>query len=272
MASFGKTTFAIPSVGQYVTFTVQTGQPYTNGQTLKVLGTYNSGSNIERYFEGTVTSYNSSNGSLTIFCTYTNGSAGTFSYWLILTSGVNTLYSTAYTTAAMDSSGQHQIIAGTIDGSTQAPYAGQIYYSSDYGQTWSVASIPFTSSAQPSYFNISCSPDGTKMLAAVNLNTGTAALFKSTNYGVSWGVVRYDNNNYYLTDATNDTNISYATQSGNQYIHKITNLTTDTNLTTAPTQNSWQYVDMSNDGNYILAGFNAGLYGSNNGGSSFYTI
>jgi hypothetical protein len=172
----------------------------------------------------------------------------------------------------MDSSGQHQIIAGTIDGSLGGPYVGYIYYSSDYGQTWNISTVPSLGNEQYSYYNISSSPDGTKMLAAVNLNNGTAALYKSTNYGATWTSIRYDNNNYYLTDATNDTSISYATQSGNQYIHKITNLTTDSNLTTAPTQNSWQYVDMSNDGNYILAGFNAGLYGSNNGGGSFYSI
>ncbi len=78
-ATTSATSFTIPAVSASVTFTVGTGLSYSLNQTVVVTPT----ATPANLFRGTVTSYNSGTGSITIQCTSTSAAGNTYSAWTV---------------------------------------------------------------------------------------------------------------------------------------------------------------------------------------------
>jgi hypothetical protein len=177
----------------------------------------------------------------------------------------------------MDSTGQYQSITTQFSISAYLDFTNEVYYSTDYGVTFSISS-GFNIIPNNDYYDyktdISSSPNGLNLLlqiSSIQGNTTTSYLYKSSNHGATWSLITTDSSYLYYTLATNDTTTNFVIKSSTNYISKINSLSTLSDLTTAGSK-LWNTIDMSNSGNYILAGTSTGLYLSADSGATFTAI
>jgi hypothetical protein len=177
----------------------------------------------------------------------------TFGQNWVTVSGLST---GSWQTAAMSASGQYQAVAGNGVG---------LYYSSNYGVTWSNSNI---ATANNNFTSIAISASGQYMIACVQATNG---IYYSNNYGISWTQVSGSGSyNWYQV----------CISASGQYASAV-------NLTTAPfysinygvtfsvsngvsNANGYGIVSCSASGQYQIAGINtASIYYSTTYGQSW---
>ena len=197
--------------------------------------------------------------------------------WSNPTSIATSGYSQNLSCVTMDSTGQYQAI-GSLADTINSGVKPAIYLSSDYGATWTVSFTNSFSGISIRINRIKYSPNAGKLYAVgydgayaynINLISGTWTI--NNNFP---GTAMYLND--FMPPAVNDTTISYFVWRVNdggtntRSIQQMTNLS-PANLSSAGLK-SWQGIDISNNGTYILAGASSGLFLSTNSGSTFTAI
>ena len=179
----------------------------------------------------------------------------------------------SFTGIAMSSSGSYQTLITQFDGSNLG--SSQIYKTTNgtsnpakfYYANWPEQS-------DPRFYDVTCSPDGGKQFIAgqrsgVGISNYPYMLFKSINNGANFSEV--GSGNPWLKTAVNDTSISFGVICANDYIKTINASNVISNLTGSGVRN-WRCIDVSNDGQYILAGAINGLFLSTNYGTTFTAL
>jgi len=131
-------------------------------------------------------------------------------------------------------------LASTADGGRLFGLGGNIYTSTNFGNTWSLTGAPF------GYYNsVACSADGSTIIASLGNGAG---LYVSTNFGVAWRLA-FSSSNWWSSVACSSDGRSMAATSyypgaypGAVYIS--TNAGADWTLTSAP-NGGWQHVQWS---------------------------
>lgn len=175
---------------------------------------------------------------------------------------------------AMDASGSNFLI-GQVGGSSS-----YMYKSTDHGSTWSnvyydaygsnIADIKITASS------------GYAIASTFGTNSSNGYLIKSSDSGSTWSKITNGSaQQSWWRVAINNLVKALALyqngRSGTSYIQQVTNaipfppLNTVSNLTTSGVY-SWRSIGCSDNGTYILAGADSGLYLSSDGGSTFNAL
>ena len=171
---------------------------------------------------------------------------------------------------AMDASGSNFLI-GRVGGSSS-----YIFKSTDHGSTWSsvyydtygsnIADIKITASS------------GWAIASTFGSNSSNGYLIKSSNSGSTWSKITNGSAQQSwwrvaINNLVTGLALYYNGKNGTSYIQQVTGagpsfLNTVSNLTISGVI-SWRSISCSDNGTYILAGADSGLYLSTNGGSTF---
>jgi len=158
-----------------------------------------------------------------------------------------------------------QYMAVCIAGSS-----GTLWYSTNYGQTWSQATTGLPTNTN--YGVVAMSGNGQYLV--MGISSASSALYVSSSYGASWsstGVTSGSSNSYWAHPALSyNGQYQYVSQSGSSgLIYSSTNYGQTWLQTTAPA-GSWNALACSANGQYVIAGLFPGyLYYSNNYGQTW---
>jgi hypothetical protein len=177
------------------------------------------------------------------------------------TTGTSTLPLTNWQGCAVSGTGQYMTVVSQLTSITNS-----IYYSSNYGANWTLAT-GFLANA--SYSSVAMSANGKYQIATIDsLN---AVFYVSTNYGATWVSGGYANGNWARCCLSSNGQYQYVTQNtgtggiyySNNYGSSFTQVIPAASLT-------WVGICCSANGQYVTAGSTTGaIYYSSNYGVSY---
>lgn len=154
-----------------------------------------------------------------------------------------------------------RVVAGQDCACYPPTASGQIWISSDYGQTWSQATPP---NSNPGFF-ASISPNGQCLFAASFL--GSSGIYLSTTFGNSWTQTAAPASYWSAIVSSTDASIVYAAGFG---VYVSTNSGGSWTLTSAPQNSNYSGLACSADGSELIGGqFSFGIWESTDSGNTW---
>lgn len=133
-----------------------------------------------------------------------------------------------------------------------------LYYSNDFGGSFTLLTLPTSSSA---YFSISCDSTG----QYINVAESSGSLYYSNNYGISFGNFILTNSWVCIATSSEGSIVAVAPQSGNLYVSSDYG---NSYALSGPNA-AWSNIVVSATGQYITAITATNVYYSSNSGSTF---
>ena len=194
------------------------------------------------------------------------------STWTNLTGNIGNVIPTD---CAMDASAGVYLLSGYA---RTGAGAGYILKSTNYGSSWTTVYYDASLfNKVPDKIAINAS-NGWAMCIVYNTSGYPQNIFKSNNSGSSWSQIGGSGsgqNFYNISINTSNGNTGYMTifdSINNKYIQVSTSGLSSINDLTSSGSRKWGSIANSDNGTYILAGSDSGLYLSTDGGSSFSAL
>ena len=214
-----------------------------------------SGTSTTRYTEVWSMPFVATNSAMTLSFITSSNSPSDFGTVLLDAVGVSPVLANNYSAVASSADGSRLFVADAGTNST----GGQIYVSSNYGQTWSSVATnnPSGTVTNQPWSALACSAVGTVVLAAVT----NGPLYLSSDYGAHWATtaVSYGSNTWTTISVSQDGTVFYAVTAAGVILRSP-----DAGVSwaaTRPTSNaneSWGALVQSASGSNVVAIINDG--------------